>query len=246
MTKTIVELLGPPAAGKTTLSAAVADKVRTVPEQMRELLDREAPPPPPPGPDRQSAVAELIATAVAGSRSDLPVLVDVGWVALTLFAFSQWPSADAVRLGTRLAEIADRADCVYHAVVWVDADPAELRTRALAVAGAGGRRRTRIEANIERGRTEAALLAAAAPQLHPATVVWLANEDRDGAARELKELLQTETAGLPAGTLVRRLTAACARAPRPADASEGRRPRPGDGPRPLPAPENPVADGAAR
>ena len=63
----VVELLGPPAAGKTMLAAALArGGMPVVAEQLRELL--LSPDPPPPGPARQLAVAERI----AGEAGDIP------------------------------------------------------------------------------------------------------------------------------------------------------------------------------
>ncbi|HEX6344816.1 hypothetical protein [Umezawaea sp.] len=200
--KTIVELLGPPAAGKTTLAGVLNGGMSVVPEQLRALLLE--PDPPPPGEERQAAVARRIAAEVAASPEGT-VLVDVGWLSLISFACAEWPVERARRVADAVVDAARAAgECRYAGLVVLDAGDEELRGRAAADAPTG-RRRGALEDNLARFHREDALLRTAEAFLPPGTVLRPHQSDVDGRAAEVRSWLARGGAGVDPSSLLRRV-----------------------------------------
>jgi hypothetical protein len=184
--KTVLELLGPPAVGKTSLAGSLRDGMSVVAEQVCALL--LTPDPPPPGPERQAVIGRRIAAEVA-ARPAGPVMLDLGWVSLICFAYAEWSAVRAHAVAETVAETAREArGCRYAGLVVLSADEAELRRRAAADADTG-RHRGGLDRNLARLGREEALLHTAETVLPPGMVLRPRSSDVTGRAAEVRAWL---------------------------------------------------------
>ena len=204
--RTVVELLGPPAVGKTSLAGALSDRMSVVEEQLRALL--LTPAALPPGPDRQTAVARLIAAQVA-AQPDGPVLLDLGWVSLICFAHAQWQVNLAAAVSDAVAEQARGAgECRYAGLVVLGAEEAELRRRAETDVRTTGRARGQLDRNLARMGREDALLRLAETALPPGMILRPHSSDAPGRAAEVRAWLDGAGPAMAPAELLLRLSAA--------------------------------------